>query len=210
MSNHVLLVGPGRVGGTLLMQIFTELGLPTGFDKGIKIDFHKGERYEWPCRGTRERTPFPYIIKEPKMCTDIDLRVDKKKWDVDHVYILLRQPGPIACALDFMARDKPKGWEHRLEVRDLDRAERGFMRRIMQVTHLVAHMDVPHTLVSYPRWAEDPIYFSSKFKFLLDKFSVSRKQVEQQLKVCVDQKEIERVKSDMPPWLRKYMREWIT
>ena len=33
-DSHVLICGPGKCGGSLLMRIFTELGMDTGFVKG--------------------------------------------------------------------------------------------------------------------------------------------------------------------------------
>jgi len=38
MDSHVLITGTGRAGTSLLVQILTELGLDTGFKKGVKLD----------------------------------------------------------------------------------------------------------------------------------------------------------------------------
>ncbi len=223
MSN-VIITGPGKCGGSLIMRIFTELGIDTGFPKGRTFDDTDGDcggHYEWRCRGSNAKTPFPYVIKEPQMCADIDLRIDALGLEVDHVYILLRRPGPQAAALEFMKsrttrpkraalrKHDPDSWmlNKNLNGRDLEKVTEAIATRELQIVNLVAELDVPHTLVSYPRFASDLDYSYSKFKFVLERYGISKKTFKKVCGKCIDSNIVEHAYSEMPEWYRASMRE---
>jgi hypothetical protein len=198
------------------MYILTELGIDTGFPKGLDhspygiLGNDCGGRYEMNLRGsTIIKRPFPYVLKEPQMCSDIDLRIERLALDVDHIYIMLRRPGPIANALEFMRRGarEPKNFERSMSGADLDMLTEAFMTRISQLTHLVAEMDIPHTLVSYPKYASDHEYAYSKFSFLMGKYNISFNQYKEVAERCVDKKQIQHAYDVMPEWCRARMRE---
>ena len=218
MSN-VIVTGPGKCGGSLIMWIFTELGINTGFPKGKTFDETEGDcggHYEWRCRGNKMRKPFPYVIKEPQMCADIDLRIQTLGLDVDHVYIMLRRPGPQAVALEFM-----RSRTHRIDVndpncylldislnpRDLEKVTNAIATRELQVVNLVAELDIPHTLVSYPRFGRDIDYSYSKFRFILEKHGISKNKFEEVCNRCINSDIIDAAYNDMPEWYRASMRE---
>lgn len=218
MSN-VIVTGPGKCGGSLIMRIFTELGIDTGFDKGRTFDEAEGDcggHYEWKCRGTRMEKPFPYVIKEPQMCSDIDLRIDALGLEVDHVYILLRRPGPKAAALEFMKSRTNRINIHdpdyymsqkSLNGRDLDKVTEAIATRELQLVNLVAELDVPHTLVSYPRFASDLEYSYSKFRFILEKYGISKESFKEACDECINTDIVEAAYNEMPEWYRATMRE---
>ena len=187
----------------------TELGINTGFPKreGLKGDV--GGKYEWPARGSKIKQPFPEVVKEPQICADLDLRIEKLGLKIDHVYILLRRPGPIAPALEFIRRgSKNKEKVDRgLTADSLDKVERGLTRRIIQIVHLVAEMDIPHTLVSYPRFAADHSYAYGKFQYLLYKHGISGGEYARVAERCVDKDLVAKAYADMPEWCRAMMRE---
>lgn len=218
------------------MCILTELGLETGFPKGARGDV--GGRYEWALRGQRMKKPIPEIIKEPQMCADIDLRIEKLKLKVDHVFIMLRRPGPLANALEFTrprgtvsqeeedfrdelicqskgihldtleAIEKFKSQKDRgITADDLEKIEGCLTRRVIQVVHLVAEMDIPHTLVSYPRYAAEPEYAYKKFEPLLKKHDIDYDTFLDVHKRCVDKAQVDYAYNNMPEWCRAMMRE---
>jgi REP element-mobilizing transposase RayT len=203
------------------MQIFTELGIDTGFPKGRtfkKTNGDCGGCYEKKVRGSGVKRPLPYVIKEPQMCADIDLRIEALKLDVDHVYILLRRPGPQAAALEFMKSRKRGGslsrhdpyklwFERSLNGRDLESMTDAIATRELQVVNLVAELDVPHTLVSYPRFASDLDYAYSKFRFILEKHDISKKRFKKVCNVCINKDIVDAAYADMPEWYRASMRE---
>ena len=206
----VIVTGPGKSGGSLLMQIFTEVGIDTVFDMGnmFKTNYCGGS-YEKRLRGSGTKPPFPYVIKEPQMCVDIDLRIQRLKLDVDHIYILLRRPGPEACALEFMRRGAPdKGkFEEQINGVDLERVTKAMQLRECQVMNLVAEMDLPHTLVSYPRFADDLDYAFLKFKFMWDKHGITKARLKEVMGKIVDKKLVKHAYDSQPEWNRAKMRE---
>jgi hypothetical protein len=207
---NVIVTGPGKCGGSLLMQILTELDIDTGFPKGLTFKNNDaGGNYEKKLRGSGTKFPLPYVIKEPQMCADIDLRIKKLKLSVDHIYILLRRPGPEAVALEFMRRgsSNPETFEEGLRCKDLERTTRGIARRELQVVNLVAELQIPHTLVSYPRFASDINYAFMKFWFLWEKFDIKKKDLLHVMDKVVDQKLVTQAYTSQPEWNRAKMRE---
>lgn len=207
---NVIITGPGKCGGSLLMQILTELGIDTGFPKGLTFKNNDaGGNYEKKLRGSSVKLPLPYVIKEPQMCADIDLRIKKMKLDVDHIYVLLRRPGPEAVALEFMRREtKHKDtFEEGLDPRDLEKVTRAIAQRELQVVNLVAEIQSPHTLVSYPRFASDLNYAFSKFWFLWDRFGITKARLKEVMDQAVDTKLVQQAYDAQPEWNRAKMRE---
>lgn len=210
-----IITGPGKSGGSLLMCILTELGVDTGFSKrktriyddDIDEFGDVGGEYEWPTRGRRKVDPIPSVIKEPQICADIDLRIEALNLDVDHVYILLRRPGPIATALEFIRRGSKKKSDRGILGKDLEKIEGFLTRRIIQVVHLVAEMDLPVTLLSYPKFASDHEYAYKKLSFLLEKNNISFEEYKKVADRCIDKKLVQRAYDDMPEWCRAMMRE---
>jgi hypothetical protein len=211
MSN-VIVTGPGKCGASLLMRIFTELGMDTGGEKGREFEHNNCTgNYEWPLRGKKLKRPIPYIIKEPQMCCDIDLRIEVLKLDVDYVYVMLRRPGPEAAALEFMRHNSTRldasDFERSINGTILERVTESMKLRELQVIHHLAELDIPHTLVSYPRYAADFEFAYSKFGFLMKKYSVS---LEKFVEVCervVDPKQVQAAYDSQPEWNRAKMRE---
>lgn len=215
-SRHVIVTGPGKAGASLLMYMLTELDIDTGFPKGRqsnrarKIDF--GGRYEKQLRGsTIIKRPYPYVLKEPAMCADIDLRIERLKLHVEHIYILLRRPGPLANALEFMRRGTSRKeqdyFERQLAWGDVEKMARALNHRVTQVVHLVAEMDIPHTLVSYPRFAAEPRYAYNKFDFLMKRHNITWERFQEVHHDCVDPEQVKHAYDNMPEWCRAMMRE---
>lgn len=194
-----------------MMQLFTELGIDTGFKKGLTFkDKDAGGNYEKRLRGGGVKHPLPYVIKEPQMCADIDLRIEKLNLNVDMVYVLLRRPGPESAALEFMRRNagtKGDKFERGLNGDTLERVTAQIAKRELQVVHLLAELDVPHTLVSYPRFGHDYAYSFSKFSFMWEKHGISKKAMKEVWKRVVDDDQIKHAYDVQPEWNRAKMRE---
>jgi hypothetical protein len=192
------------------MQMLTELGIDTGFPKGLTFKNNDaGGNYEKRLRGKGVSTPLPYVIKEPQMCADIDLRIKKLSLSVDHIYVLLRRPGPESVALEFMrreARDK-ENFEEGLDGRDLAAVTRAITQREIQIVNHVAELQIPHTLVSYPRFASDLNYTFMKFWFLWEKFGILKADIKEVMDKVVDDKQVQHAYNIQPEWNRAKMRE---
>jgi hypothetical protein len=192
------------------MKVFTELGMDTGFKKGQPLHHTEGQRYEWPVRGTRTQHPIPYIIKEPKMCTDLDLRIKANGWQIDHIYILTRSPGPAAPAKAFIEKGHPRG-SAPIDERKMLKVTRWFTRRYIQLIHAAAELSCPVTLVSYPKFAEDPDYAYDKFKYLIKTHAGAyRGEFIEKLREFADPEEIVYARESAPERDMTYMRECVS
>jgi hypothetical protein len=150
------------------------------------------------------------------MCADIDLRIDALDLEVDHVYMLLRRPGPQAAALEFMKSRTHRVSLHdpdqylihkRLNPRDLEKVTEAIATRELQLVNIVAELDVPHTLVSYPRFARDLDYSYSKFRFILEKHNISKDTFREVCHRCINSDLVDAAYNEMPEWYRASMRE---
>jgi|APSaa5957512535_1039671.scaffolds.fasta_scaffold150869_2 hypothetical protein len=85
MKSHTIISGTGRTGTTLLVQLFTRLGLDTGFrDKKMIIDPIAKSGLEH-----HSFTPeTPYIIKSPWLCDYLENVVTTVT--IDHAIIPIR------------------------------------------------------------------------------------------------------------------------
>ncbi len=172
MSHKVLVTGSGQCGTTFLMELFTELGLDTGYEKNSTDN-----GMEWLIWGEHARDAdgppgnnietMPYIIKNPDLCRYL---LDRKKvwgWEIDHVFILLRGWAAVA--------------NHRF-----DKGERSSMVKEYKQHQLVylsiqaasyigvlmlqiEEEELPHTFMRFPRIVKDPKYLFKKLKPVLGK-----------------------------------------
>jgi hypothetical protein len=89
----------------------------------------------------------------------------------------------------------------------LDKVENDLSHRVQNLIHLVAEMNISHTLVCYPKWAHAQKYGYQKFAFLVEKFGITQKQWNKAIAKCVDRDLVKRAYDDFPEWNRSYMRE---
>src|SRR5258706_14981308 len=66
--HHIIISGTGRAGTTFLIQLLTELGLDTGFPKGLTLDLNSRAGMELDIRDPHA----PYVIKSPWLCDYLD------------------------------------------------------------------------------------------------------------------------------------------
>ena len=86
-KHHTIISGTGRTGTTFLIQLFTLLGLDTGFsdltsavfsncDAGMEWDIHKADA--------------PYIVKSPWICDYLDEVIESTDIVIDNTIIQVR------------------------------------------------------------------------------------------------------------------------
>src|SRR5438132_8117896 len=88
MRHHCIISGTGRVGTSLLVQIATHAGLPTGFNhNALALDplAHAGLEHD-----LRDATA-PYIVKSPWICTYITEIATRSDIVIDHAIIPVRK-----------------------------------------------------------------------------------------------------------------------
>jgi len=85
--HHIIITGTGRAGTTFLIQLFTSLGLHTGFtDLTTAVYSNCQAGMEWDIR----QADAPYIIKSPFLCDYLDDVLDDTGIVIDQAIIPVR------------------------------------------------------------------------------------------------------------------------
>lgn len=176
-TGHLLIAGTGRAGTTLLVRIFTRLGLDTGFTAAdiAEVDGNVGRAgLEHPI--SRETAPtLPAIIKSPLVVDVLDDGLRQGWLPVDCAIIPIRKLSDAASSRRAVRERaieqgmKPEWAPGGLWKTDDPEAQEPVLavQLYLMLEALVA-ADVPTTLVSFPRHAKDPDYFVRKIGPVLD------------------------------------------
>ena len=175
MSSKIIVTGPGKCGTSYFMKLLSELGFDTGFDAedSSVIAEYAGERpyrgFEWNIRGKRARKDNMHrIIKDPYLCLDLLERAEKWDWDIEHVYILLRNCKDVANHhWRFSGSRHPELNEEEF-MQDYEKKAGVFVGKIV---YQVISEKIPHTFIMFPRIVTEPLYLWSHCPLLKDNIS---------------------------------------
>lgn len=155
MTDKIIVTGSGKCGTTFLMELLTELGFDTGYKPG---EVGNGEWNVQHTDATLEGQP--YILKSPAFGTNsriLDLR-ERWDWNVEHVYILLRD-------FDDVANNRWKRWRQKSGLPttgDRDDQWRNYKKKAARcVGSLVLQVvseEIPYSFLVFPRIITDPVY----------------------------------------------------
>lgn len=167
MPQHVIITGTGRAGTTFLMQLFTGLGLPTGY-KDVMDDVLTGEQNCGMEVGLTLKKGLPYFVKSPFFCTQIDDAVEQGMI-INNVIVPIRN---LKAAVDSRKRvgkvtnniASPGGI---YGVRDFEKQEEYILKSIYQLFLSIAKHDLPVILLSFPRLVLDVNYLYKKIRPVL-------------------------------------------
>jgi len=170
-TGHLLIAGTGRAGTTLMVRIFTRLGLDTGFtaEDISEVEGNVGRAgLEHPISPETAVT-LPAIIKSPLV---VDVLEDglKQGWlPVDCAIIPIRRLSDAASSRRAVRERaiergmKPEWAPGGLwKTDDPSTQEPVLAVQLYLMLEALVAAEVPTTLVSFPRHAEDPDYFVRK------------------------------------------------
>jgi len=161
MRHHIIISGTGRSGTTLLVQLLSHMGLPTGaFEgklSGISPVSHAGLEYDI------RKDDAPYIVKSPVMCAYLPkaLAADVV---IDYAIVPIRSLTAAAeSRRDVVRRHAwqgdpmalPGGLFGTREPRD---QEAKLAELLYGLLHTLALHEIPVVLVEFPRLVRDPDY----------------------------------------------------
>jgi len=170
MKHHLIISGTGRAGTTFLVQLFTALGLDTGFTEpasGVSPNCNAG--LEWDVR----HPDAPYIMKSPWLCDYLDDLLEDGRTVIDHAIIPVRDLYSAAESRRDVTRrtDKalyPEGIPGGLWHTDRpERQEAVLADQLYKLIYTMAKRDIPVTLLYFPRLVHDPAYLYGKIEFAL-------------------------------------------
>jgi hypothetical protein len=162
-KHHLIISGTGRAGTTFLVQLFTELGLDTGFshaNSDVNPDSNAG--MEWDIKQPNS----PYIVKNPALCKDLDELLEGGNIVVDWAIIPIRDlyaaaESRRAVQRGMKVRDIPGGLVSAENSRD---QESILAMQFHRLVHTLAKHDVPMIWLHFPRLVEDAAYLYHKLK----------------------------------------------
>lgn len=173
-KHHLIISGTGRAGTTFLVQLFTALGLDTGFtDPASDLNPNCDAGMEWDIR----RADAPYIVKSPWLCDHLDEVLAGGRVRVDHALVPVRDLYAAAESRRDVARrtdktlfdgDVPGGLWHTDEPA---RQEAVLAEQLYKLIYALTERDIPVTLLHFPRLARDPEYLFGKLEFMLNGIS---------------------------------------
>ena len=160
----IVITGTGRSGTTLLVQILTDLGFDTGFSSEAPIDEATHAGLE-----TRLDSPnAPRIVKNPNLSRRLDEILTAGTATVEHVIIPMRD-------LDVAAASRVRATRYGSNLHvvgglfgttNAARQREALALLNYQLMFALAKHEVPHTLLLFPRFAQDGAYLHRQLGFL--------------------------------------------
>jgi|TARA_Y100000289_G_scaffold39202_1_gene38643 hypothetical protein len=179
---RIVVTGTGRAGTSLLMQLFTHLGMPTGF---TQEDIEKIQKRK--CRAGLERQSFKKnveIIKHP-ILTDQVSKMER----LDHVII------PIRNLIDSAKSRVKQGINREGEpivhggvwqgATDHSSQVKYNAELIYTLMYDLSDSNIPFTFIQFPKFSQDPGYLWSKLDWLFDEYSIKKNKFNESHKLVV-------------------------
>lgn len=165
----IVIAGTGRAGTTLLVQVLTDLGLDTGFERSAPIDPK--------VNAGLERSPVgptaPWIVKSPQLSRTLGQLLDDGVVRVDHVIIPIRDLDVAAAS---RVRNTHYGsdlhtWGGLLGTNRATRQQDALALMLADLLFAIVRHDIDHTLLLFPRFTADFAYTYEKLSFLAPEIS---------------------------------------
>jgi hypothetical protein len=157
----IVIAGTGRAGTTLLVQVLGDLGFDTGIKPGAHIELEARAGLE----GNIRRPDAPRVVKAPGLSIELDRLLAAGTVAVEHVIIPVRDLDVAAAS---RVRAAGYGRDPRARGGMIGRSKRAGAERaalaewLAQLIVTVTKYDLPHTLLAFPRFAEDADYCFAK------------------------------------------------
>lgn len=160
----VLITGTGRAGTTLLVQVLTDLGLDTGYAPDALIDDRVHAGLELPL----DDPDGPRIVKNPTVIRRLDALLASGRVRLEHVVIPMRD-------LDIAAASRVRNTRYGADLaspggllgtRSATRQREALALLQYELMYVLAHYEIPHTLLTFPRFVSDGEYLAAKLGFL--------------------------------------------
>jgi len=177
-KDKIIVTGSGKCGTSYLMRLFSELGMDTGWtsdEAAAAVEKQHDFPFEWPIHmGSAPGRPM--ILKHPMMVRWLEDAAAHWNWNVQWVFGCVRDPEAVAAHMYQQEQDTPRpeipGYYERVrflkseeEMSKEDNLE--FLRMSTasatgDLMYLVEKMEVPFSLILFPRSVTDPEYLYRK------------------------------------------------
>ncbi len=162
----MLIGGTGRAGTTLLVQLFSALGLDTGFSAAEakrEVDPHSHAGLErWLADEDR-----PYIIKNPRLSDELGEALDAGRVTIDAAIIPVRDLFSAAESRRSVFREAGRRGGNALghpgslwKTSKPHKQEEKLAVEFFRFLHTLVRYEVTTYFLEFPRFARDPEYFA--------------------------------------------------
>ena len=183
-KGRVLICGTGRAGTTLMMRIFTNLGLDTQVTREeiAEVEKNIGRAGLEKVISRETVKSLPEIIKTPLVVDVLDDALTKGWLKIEYAIVPVRELSQAAGSRrSVRERAIQQGMDPRdapgslWKTNDPEQQEAVLAIQFYKVMEtLVAH-NIPIIMVSFPRFAKDPGYFVDTLGgFFQDRYNISR------------------------------------
>ncbi len=170
MKHKVIVTGTGRAGTTFLMQLFTELGLDTGYTSRNWRE-HYYEYSSAGLEGDLEGEDGPYIVKNPAFCETLPAILARQRVSIDLAFVPVRRLEDATLSRVRVGGGFGKVPGGMVGTDDPARQKSVLAENFhLLVETLVAH-DIPHVFLHFPRFANDAAYAWEKLRPILGQTS---------------------------------------
>lgn len=176
-KHHIVITGTGRAGTTFLMQLFTALGLDTGFsDLTSAVHANCNAGMEWDIR----QADALYIVKSPWLCDYLnevlestEIVIDQAIIPIRHLYSAAESRRDVTRRTDATCHsgEVPGGLWHTTEPQ---KQEAILANQLYKIIYTVAKRDIPLILLHFPRFIDDPVYLYKKIETTLNEIKYEK------------------------------------
>ena len=177
----VVIIGAARAGATLLMQLLTRLGLDTGCSGNTAA--HDALRdSDAGLERLFDDSKAAYIVKSAHILLELDSVLKSGRYKIDHAIIPIRRLDDAAASRMAVSAPTPQEFEDSYKHAPADKfscyyahgQKNALGRSLYNLIHAVAAHDIPHTLIDFPRFAQDAPYLFGKLGPILSATDYSR------------------------------------
>jgi predicted O-methyltransferase YrrM len=178
-KSHVIIAGTGRAGTTFLMQLFTKLGLDTGFsetDFSSNIDPVSGGGLEVSFEGA-DFEKLSRVVKSPYFYKYADNILSDPEISIEHIFIPVRRLEDAAKSRIRVQKfsEEKKGTNISSDLVPGGLTNTNFKenqevilgRQLTSLIQSVAKSDKPYSFLAFPRFAQNPRYLYDAISFLI-------------------------------------------
>jgi hypothetical protein len=166
-KGKIIITGTGRAGTSLLVALFTKLGLDTGFnDKDVDNIQQNKEKAGLESLIYAEN----HIIKSPQLAGVMDGVCKNIK--VDHVIIPMRELKHTAASRERLGNGMNGGFTE--GVSNLEEQMNWNSKITYQLMFDMCKNEIPFTLIEFPKFARKPDYLWNKLNWLFGMYGVDK------------------------------------
>ena len=189
INDKIIITGTGRAGTSLLIQLFTHLGMKTGFDpKTCDSVINNRLGHAGLERSPRDLAKDNlHILKQPYFCGSIIPY--SKKYNIGHIILPIRQLKASAKSRERVYKTG-SGAGSFWNAKSYDEQVVHNAKLIYRFIYNMSQIDIPYTLLPFPQFAKDYNILYKKLRWLFDDYNISEQTYRETMDKVVDLKKI--------------------